>query len=475
MIAMNRIIPIIGVIVLVIAIAVALKSRERAPRPDMLTSLPTAASPDVDTPADTVRSLSAQVAELVSQTRRLTEENQRLREQNAAALDQERRVTDRVRAALAGDIERAGRRDENTLTALSQQLEKLRSRVALREQVQPTAPPPGDMPVGFGYGDGGIGGVIHWIEALDAPAAGAADTSRAFGSLPGGSLLHGDSPAARLADSPAADPGLLDRLAERAGEMTEARLEVKPVYTIPANATLTRSTAFSALVGRVPVGGQVQDPMPFKVLIGADNLAANGHRIPGLAGMVMSGVAVGDWTLSCVRGRIHSATFVFDDGRVQTFGETPRGSGQGGGRQDQGLGWISDRFGVPCVSGRRISNAPGFLAQRIGVTALSAAAEAAAASQTTSTVSSEGTANTTVTGDQGQYVLGKTVAGGAREIGDWITERQANAFDAVFVAAGEPLVVHLDVTLPIDHDPAARRLDHHARLAGPGDAHGFLD
>jgi hypothetical protein len=112
MIAMNRIIPIIGVIVLVIALAVALKSGERAPRPDMLTSLPTAASPDVDTPADTVRSLSAQVAELISQTRRLTEENQRLREQHAAALDQERRVTDRVRAELAGDIERAGRRDE---------------------------------------------------------------------------------------------------------------------------------------------------------------------------------------------------------------------------------------------------------------------------------------------------------------------------------------------------------------------------
>ncbi|HOP18325.1 MAG TPA: TIGR03752 family integrating conjugative element protein, partial [Gammaproteobacteria bacterium] len=115
------------------------------------------------------------------------------------------------------------------------------------------------------------------------------------------------------------------------------------------------------------------------------------------------------------------------------------------------------------------------LAQRIGVTALTAAAEAAAASQTTSTVSNEGTANTTVTGDQGQYVLGKTVSGGAQEIGSWLTERQASAFDAVFVAAGEPVVVHLDVTLPIDYDPAARRLDHHARLAGPGGAYGYLD
>ena len=90
MITMNRVIPIIGGIVVVIAVAVALKSGERKPKPAMLNDLPTAASPDVDTPADTVRSLSAQVAQMVDQTRRLTEENQKLREQNAAAMDQEK-------------------------------------------------------------------------------------------------------------------------------------------------------------------------------------------------------------------------------------------------------------------------------------------------------------------------------------------------------------------------------------------------
>ena len=46
---------------------------------------------------------------------------------------------------------------------------------------------------------------------------------------------------------------------------------------------------------------------------------------------------------------------------------------------------------------------------------------------------------------------------------------------AAALAAGEPVVVHLDVTLPIDYDPAGRRLDHHARLAGPGGAYGYLD
>ena len=141
----------------------------------------------------------------------------------------------------------------------------------------------------------------------------------------------------------------------------------------------------------------------------------------------------------------------------------------------ESLGWISDRFGTPCVSGKRITNAPEFLAQRIGVMACRAAAEAAAASQTTSTVSDQGTANTTVTDDQGQYILGKTIAGGAQEIDNWLTERQAQSFDAIFVAAGESVVVHLDVTLPIDYDPAGRKLDHHARLTGPGGAYGYLD
>jgi integrating conjugative element protein (TIGR03752 family) len=57
-----------------------------------------------------------------------------------------------------------------------------------------------------------------------------------------------------------------------------------PVYTVPRNATLIGSTGMTALVGRVPIQGQVRDPMPFKVITGKDNLAANGLRIPGVEG-----------------------------------------------------------------------------------------------------------------------------------------------------------------------------------------------
>jgi integrating conjugative element protein (TIGR03752 family) len=61
---------------------------------------------------------------------------------------------------------------------------------------------------------------------------------------------------------------------------------------VPRNATLIGSTAMTALVGRVPIQGQVRDPMPFKVITGAENLAANGLRLPGVQGMVWSGTAV---------------------------------------------------------------------------------------------------------------------------------------------------------------------------------------
>jgi hypothetical protein len=46
--------------------------------------------------------------------------------------------------------------------------------------------------------------------------------------------------------------------------------------------------------------------------------AANELTIPGVDGTVASGLAVGDWNLSCVTGRIISMTLVFHDGLIRT-------------------------------------------------------------------------------------------------------------------------------------------------------------
>ena len=131
-----------------------------------------------------------------------------------------------------------------------------------------------------------------------------------------GGALGGALDSARSAGASAVD-GVESRL---------ERLQPRPVYTVPRNATLIGSTAMTALVGRVPIQGQVRDPMPFKVITGAENLAANGLRVPGVQGMVWSGTAIGDWTLSCVTGRLDSVTFVFDDGTIRTLSSDDRQS-----------------------------------------------------------------------------------------------------------------------------------------------------
>ena len=149
-----------------------------------------------------------------------------------------------------------------------------------------------------------------------------------------------------------------------------------PVYTVPSNSTLMGSIAMTALIGRVPIDGTVNDPYPFKVLIGPDNLTANGIDIPDVAGAVVSGTASGDWTLSCVRGQIRSVTFVFNDGTIRTVpedGNRNRSSGSQGNSANSttqgGLGWISDPYGIPCVSGERRSNAQQYLGSQALITA----------------------------------------------------------------------------------------------------------
>ena len=303
-----------------------------------------------------------------------------------------------------------------------------------------------DIPVGLGLDGVGEGAVptdsLIWIDPLDA-----GDTDTTASGTNG--LLQ---PVGQYAS------GALASAREKTGNFTESLNPVRPVYTVPRNATLIGSTAMTALVGRVPVQGQVRDPMPFKVITGADNLAANGLTVPGVQGMVWSGTAIGDWTLSCVTGRLDSVTFVFEDGTIRTIFGDDRGNQRGG--SEKPLGWISDEQGIPCITGERKTNAPAFLTQRIGVMAIQAAAEAAASAETTSVVSDSGSVTSSVTGDTGTFVLGKTVSGGSDEVVKWLLERQSQSFDAVFVPAGTRIAIHVDRELPIDLDTTGRKLTH---------------
>jgi cell division protein ZapB len=426
----NRLLPILsGIVVLMLLLVLMRACSDENEAPGRLDAVPVAARPDADTPADTIETLTANVAAMTAELKRLRETNARLKLDRDTLTAHEaqiqRRLDARIDAALkaqpsaaaTGEYRASLEHLEQRIEALSQALGSARGPVAAE-----------DLPVGLGLPTTEVASELVWIEPLDRIEPGLGD-------------------ALREQVDPARNIGRPDATVATAP---------MPVYTVPRNATLMGATAMTALIGRVPVRGEVRDPMPFKLITGRDNLAANGLGVPGVHGMIWSGTAIGDWTLSCITGRLDSVTFVFDDGTIRTLATDDRDSQDG----NRPLGWISDAHGIPCISGERKSNAAAFLSQRIGVKAMEAAAQAAAAAQTTTVLRDSGALSSRVAGDQRDYVLGKTLADAGSEVAAWLAERQAQNFDAVFVAAGGEVVIHVDRELNIDRDPNGRRLNH---------------
>ncbi|HEB99706.1 MAG TPA: TIGR03752 family integrating conjugative element protein [Thiotrichales bacterium] len=458
----NALLPVIGGIIVLMALFVLVKTLSGDDGGDeaVLTEVPRPAAPDGDTPAETIRTLTANVASLTNQTEALRRDNESLQAANERLLSERRMIEQTIERKVRQNIEassaqlRAQARESNSiLSSLTQRID------ALSSTVQNYMPDPGreEIPAGLGLDGVNAGPGMIWHDPLDAPAATPGAAAR------NGGLLRKtrDTTQARRQTS-AGRP----QTHTPPGRPAQEEASVTPVYTIPKNATLTGATAFTALVGRIPVGDRVQDPWPFKVITGPDNLTANGLKLPDVAGMVWSGLAVGDWTLGCVRGWVTSATFIFRDGTVRTVNSRSddgqatnmnaiTGDGIVSGRA---LGWISDRFGTPCVGGRRITNAPQYLSQRVALLSAQAAAEAAAAAQTSTVVSgSTGTITQAVKGSD-EYIIGKTVSGGINEISQWLEERQQQSFDAVLVRAGAEIAINVTKELEIDYDPNGRKL-----------------
>jgi len=429
----NRLLPLLaGAAVLMLGFVTLKSCSGEKDDPLVMESVPRAPSPDADSPADTIKTLTANVAAMTAEVKALRQDNDGLRQENRDLLASRHQIEGNVasrlkRELLSREKDQAARHriDTGVLASLTARVDALSQSLRSTEDGS-------DIPVGLGL-DGVVStDAMVWIEPLDASLS--SDTN---------GLLSRVSPSAALTSA-----------RDRTDAHTRALNTVQPVYTVPRNATLIGSTAMTALVGRVPVQGQVRDPMPFKVITGADNLAANGLTVPGVEGMVWSGTAIGDWTLSCVTGRLESVTFVFQDGSIRTL---PTGNQRA---TDKPLGWISDEQGIPCITGERKTNAPTFLAQRMGVMAIEAAAQAAASAETTSIVSDAGSVTNSVTGDTSRYVIGKTLAGGSEEIAKWLLERQSQSFDAVFVPAGARIAIHVDRELPIDLNSTGRKLNY---------------
>lgn len=393
-----------------------------------------------DTPRDTVATLVAQVKQLRGELQDALKSNQQEKAENERLRQRENTIEQRVQSALQDGREQLSETQRQT----SGLIEDLQRRL---ESLGPS-----DLPVGLGLEDGDSQDLIRdrliWIEPQDGrdPAT-KPRKPLAFPTAFGPAQKPLEDTAARL---------------EAAGKALQGSSALQPVYTVPANATLMGSVAMTALIGRVPVDGTVNDPYPFKVLIGPDNLTANGIDLPDVAGAVVSGTASGDWTLSCVRGQIRSLTFVFHDGTVRTVpSKAAKREGDNEQNSDgaQGLGWISDPYGIPCVTGARRSNAQQYLGSQALITAAGAGAASLIQGNNSMTYASPGNPLGTV-GITTNEALGRILAGGVQEMAQWVNKLYGQAFAAVYVQPGAKVAVHIERAINVDYNPSGRRVDH---------------
>lgn len=466
----NKILPIAVALVLFMVIFVGLKSCDSEHGQSSYTALsdvPQPGKPDIDSPADTIRSLTAEV-DLVKK------QNKELKVKSEALLNQRNEIEATVSAKLRKEMREKPpeSKADKVIDEMSKQLSYFNDRIndiqtTQEEQVEKDQILNNgqDIPIGFGLDGQSIDGnaipleQVVWIEPLGADLN--QNGINASHSKNGSdSLLYPDGSE-------------IQNTAFNSQALPTIAKTQEPVYTVPRNSTLIGSISMTALIGRIPLNGIVQEPFPFKVIVGKENLAANGITMPFLNGMIFSGTATGDWTLSCVRGTVHSVTYVFNDGTIRTLSSddgslqeksSNQGQSQRGG--EQSLGWISDRRGIPCVTGERISNAIDYLSGRVIASAASAAAMAFAQGEVTNTVSPIGGVSTSViTGDSVKYAGYNALSGGVDEVAKYLEERGAQSFDVIYVDTGVELAVHIDAELPIDYELNGRKTNYENQSA----------
>ncbi|MDE9544487.1 TIGR03752 family integrating conjugative element protein [Xenorhabdus bovienii] len=400
-----------------------------------------------DTPEDTLRTLVGTLNNVRAEQQRLGQQNADILKENDQLKNQRQDVAGQIDAAVAAirqDDEQWRRELQDEQQGLLAQIDLLTERLNSTPLSAPDSPIPlgsGSIPYSANAGTGQ--NELIWITP--------ADEKPADIQTPGSGKATAQFPASFLSEQPATgqnkpqSPSLQNPSKEE---------NEQPVYTLPENATLVGSQAMTALLGRVPVNGTVTDPYPFKILIGKDNLTANGIELPEVEGAVVSGSASGDWTLSCVRGQVNSITVVFQDGTVRTL----PGSGQNNNTSANGIGWLSDENGIPCISGERKSNAATYLPTLFALSAMNSAGDALSESQRTAQTSGTGGITTALTGYAGQAALGKAMSGGMNDLSEWLRQRYSQTFDAVYVPPGARLVVHITQRLAIDYEVKGRKV-----------------
>ncbi|CBL45392.1 Hypothetical protein HDN1F_35100 [gamma proteobacterium HdN1] len=261
---------------------------------------------------------------------------------------------------------------------------------------------------------------------------------------------------------------VLDRTADATAQKNAKKPEPLPVYTIENTSTLFSNTTMTALMGVVPNrNNAIKNMMRFKLITGAENIASNGLVLPDVKNIVWTGYAIGNREMECVQATVDTVTFTFQDGTIRTVSE--KQAGGAGGQLSEGLGYLSDRWGKPCIKGTLISNATQYLRDRmIAAGAAATAAAAAAAETTTQRDGVGGGTSTAVTGDMGNYIAGQTGTATLNELAAYLRDRMDQAVDIIYLDAGKDVTIHVEKEITIDYDPAGRKLSHIAMRSSQG-------
>lgn len=426
-----------------------------------------------DTPHDTLKTLVGALKDTREEARKANERGDRFEKEVLRLQAREAEVDTRIASEVESKLEA---RLSAAWDGFNRQIEHLQERVqgATNRQQSDEAMPIGGASTGFsaegreGFDNKGI----RWVDPDDMVVTdeqgklvaenyvGRTKTSFPSPFQAEGATLNDGAGLNSQAGSEQA--GTTENMM---GNTQASQSKRTPYYTIAENSTLMGSTAMTALLGRVPIQGSVTDPFPFKVLIGRENLVANGIDLPDVEGAIVSGTSTGDWTLSCVRSNVTSITFVFSDGRISN-GRSSRAVGAVSGGNNT-IGWLSNREGVPCIPGERKTNAKEYLSSQFLLAGASAAAQSLSQGQVT-TVVDGGAVASAMTGNTGQYVLGQALSGGLSEMENWYRQRYGQMFDAVYVPPGQEVAVHITADLEIDYDTGARKVKYNNKRSRRG-------
>ncbi|PKO29445.1 MAG: TIGR03752 family integrating conjugative element protein [Betaproteobacteria bacterium HGW-Betaproteobacteria-9] len=423
---------------------------QQIPTPD---PLPVATGADGDNASETLKSVVASNEALRKQVQEIVKRNQELEKQGQPAAKEGASFGS---SGTGTALDAAGRAADDFLSGMPTFSGPTSNNLpgAQVGRVINAAPVIGDMPLASSEG---LPGAVAYEKKIPLGFTAFEDTrNRANGPVQTRYVRTTATATADLASGGQATGRASSAALRAANEPVD-----EAYFTIPENATMVGVKAMTSIIGRVPIDGRVTDPMQFKAVVGRENLAANGWELPDdLAGMIVTGVAIGDMALSCSEGKIRSATFIFNDGTIRTVSPRAR-AGSGGGSGISGdLGFISDVHGNPCIPGKFVTNAPAYLSDIVGAKTLGVAASAFADAAKLVTQNSTTGSTTTQINNTEDYVLGQAVSGASDEFTTWLLSRLKNSFDAVVTPSGNELVVHLDQELRIDKMANARKLTH---------------